>query len=44
MCDEYRGPIEKYRKLGIEELWLPTVDHFEPSFEDLQVRDFHPAN
>uniref|UniRef100_A0A7S2UGS4 Protein-tyrosine-phosphatase n=1 Tax=Attheya septentrionalis TaxID=420275 RepID=A0A7S2UGS4_9STRA len=36
MCDEYRGPIEKYRNLGIEELWLPTVDHFEPSFEDLQ--------
>ena len=36
MCDEYRGPVSSYKKLGIEQLRLPTVDHFEPSFEDLK--------
>lgn len=25
MCGEYRGPLEDYRRLGIEQLWLPTV-------------------
>ncbi|KAL7471630.1 hypothetical protein ACHAXS_011969 [Conticribra weissflogii] len=36
MCDEYRGPVSSYRKLGIEHLHLPTVDHFEPSVDDLK--------
>ena len=36
MCDEYRGPVSSYKKLGIEHLHLPTVDHFEPSVEDLK--------
>lgn len=36
MCHEYRGPIEKYRRLGIKELWLPTVDHTEPTCDDLE--------
>jgi len=36
MCEEYRGPIRSYQKLGIEHLRLPTVDHFEPSVEDLK--------
>jgi len=41
MCDEYTGPIEEYKKLGIVQLRLPTVDHFEPSFKDLvQAVDF----
>eukprot|EP00980_Cylindrotheca_fusiformis_P004709 scaffold993_cov110-Cylindrotheca_fusiformis.AAC.19 len=35
MCEEYRGPLRKYKDLGIEELYLPTTDHFEPSLEDL---------
>jgi atypical dual specificity phosphatase len=35
MCEEYRGPIRQYKDLGIEELCLPTTDHFEPSQEDL---------
>jgi atypical dual specificity phosphatase len=35
MCEEYRGPVKQYKKLGIEELYLPTTDHFEPSREDL---------
>lgn len=37
MCEEYRGPHRKYKELGIEELHLPTTDHFEPSLEDLMV-------
>jgi len=36
MCEEYLGPVEKYKTLGMRQLWLPTVDHFEPSFEDLR--------
>ena len=36
MCDEYAGPISSYKRLGIEHLRLPTVDHFEPSVEDLK--------
>ena len=36
MCDEYRGPVSSYERLGIEHLHLPTVDHFEPSVEDLK--------
>lgn len=36
MCEEYKGPCKKYDKLGIEELWLPTTDHFEPSLENLE--------
>lgn len=36
MCEEYKGPCKKYDKLGMEELWLPTTDHFEPSLEDLK--------
>ncbi|KAL3793128.1 hypothetical protein HJC23_005630 [Cyclotella cryptica] len=36
MCDEYRGPVSSYQRLGIEHLRLPTVDHFEPSLDDLK--------
>ncbi|KAL7544021.1 hypothetical protein ACHAXR_013473 [Thalassiosira sp. AJA248-18] len=36
MCDEYRGPVGSYKRYGIEHLRLPTVDHFEPSVEDLK--------
>ena len=37
MCEEYRGPIKTYDRLGIEQLYLPTTDHFEPSVEDMKV-------
>lgn len=37
MCDEYSGPVTSYERLGIEQLRLPTVDHFEPSVEDLKL-------
>jgi len=36
MCTEYAGPQDQYMKLGIKQLRLPTVDHFEPSFEFMQ--------
>ena len=35
MCQEWRGPTRQYKTLGIEELYLPTTDHFEPELEDL---------
>ena len=35
MCEEWKGPTRQYKKLGIEELYLPTIDHFEPSQEDM---------
>ncbi len=33
MCQEYPGPVADYKKLGIEQLWLPTVDFQHPSME-----------
>ena len=36
MCAEYNGPTAAYRTLGITQLHLPTVDHFEPSVESMQ--------
>ncbi|EQC33127.1 hypothetical protein SDRG_09115 [Saprolegnia diclina VS20] len=36
LCDEYAGPVVAYRKRGIQQLWLPTVDHTEPSLEDIR--------
>ena len=36
LCDEYRGPLGAYKRLGIEQLYLPTVDHFEPDVESLK--------
>lgn len=36
MCEEYRGPAKIYDALGMEELWLPTTDHFEPSVNDMK--------
>jgi atypical dual specificity phosphatase len=34
-CDEYAGPITRYRELGIEQLHLPIVDYAEPSAEQV---------
>ena len=31
LCDEYSGPVQTYEALGIEQLYLPTVDHTEVS-------------
>lgn len=38
LCEEYGGPLKKYKELGMEQLHLPTTDHFEPTVEDLMVR------
>jgi len=35
MLDEYSGPEAEYEQLQIEQLRLPTVDHTEPSVDDL---------
>lgn len=37
LCDEFRGPRRQYSRLGMKELWLPTVDHFEPSVASLRA-------
>jgi hypothetical protein len=37
LCREYRGPIRHYERLGMEELYLPTTDHFEPTVGDLET-------
>jgi atypical dual specificity phosphatase len=36
LCDEFRGPVRVYEQLGVQELWLPTIDHHEPSLETLK--------
>lgn len=35
MCQEYPGPKSEYQRLGIDQLWLPTVDFNPPTFEDV---------
>ena len=35
MCYEYDGPKNYYSDLGIKQLHLPTVDHFEPSVSQI---------
>jgi atypical dual specificity phosphatase len=36
LCAEYKGPTHKYKQLGISQLWLPVVDHFEPPADYLE--------
>jgi atypical dual specificity phosphatase len=36
MMDEYTGPEKTYKKHGVEQLRLPTVDHCEPCLDDLR--------
>lgn len=35
MCYEYNGPKGYYSALGIKQLHLPTVDHFEPTLSQM---------
>ena len=35
MCYEYSGPKNSYSSLGIKQLHIPVVDHYEPSVDDL---------
>jgi len=36
LCDEASGPTKEYAKLNIEQLRLPTIDHTEPTLEDMK--------
>mmetsp|Transcript_60334 Transcript_60334/g.127777 ORF Transcript_60334/g.127777 Transcript_60334/m.127777 type:complete len:263 (+) Transcript_60334:33-821(+) len=36
MQDEYAGPLASYDSLGVRQLHLPTLDHYEPTLEDLR--------
>jgi atypical dual specificity phosphatase len=36
MQTEYQGPISYYSELGMKQLRLPTVDHYEPSVENMK--------
>jgi atypical dual specificity phosphatase len=36
LCEEYRGPMSQYLRLGMRQLHLPTTDHFEPTVDDLE--------
>jgi atypical dual specificity phosphatase len=41
LCEEYQGPVQKYKALGMRQLWLPTVDHTVPTVASLeQAVDF----
>jgi atypical dual specificity phosphatase len=35
LCEELAGPTREYQQLGIEQLWIPTVDFNHPSSEDV---------
>lgn len=37
MCDEYAGPEALYRRAGIRQLHLPTIDFVAPSLEDVRA-------
>jgi atypical dual specificity phosphatase len=36
MCREHPGPVKAYRKFGIEQFRIPTIDFTPPSLEDIQ--------
>lgn len=35
-CEEFSGPLDLYRKFGIEQLHLPTIDFVHPTLADVQ--------
>jgi atypical dual specificity phosphatase len=37
MCQEYRGPTRQYDELGIDHLWLPSIDHYCPKLDALEA-------
>lgn len=36
-CDEYEGPLDLYQSMGITQLYIPTVDHEEPTLADMEA-------
>jgi len=37
LCYETKGPHNWYKNKGVNYLHLPTVDHFEPTLEDIEI-------
>jgi atypical dual specificity phosphatase len=35
-CQEYAGPISKYKELGISQLRIPTIDFTPPTLQDIE--------
>lgn len=36
VCEEYGGPVARYRRAGIEQLRLPILDYAEPSADEVE--------
>lgn len=36
-CEEYKGPILQYERLGIEQLRIPTTDFTPPRLRDVEI-------
>jgi len=36
-CEEYQGPVAEYKRMGIEQLQIPTTDFTPPRLEDVRV-------
>jgi len=34
-CEEYEGPVNDYKKYGIQQLRIPVIDYFPPSMEQI---------
>ena len=34
-CEEYEGPVDEYKKHGIEQMRMPTIDFTHPKYEDV---------
>ena len=34
--DEYQGPVQEYQSFGIQQLYLPVIDHHPPSFHQTE--------
>jgi atypical dual specificity phosphatase len=35
-CEEYKGPVQAYQQLQIEQFWMPTIDFTHPKIEDVR--------
>ncbi|KAN0033484.1 hypothetical protein ACTA71_007171 [Dictyostelium dimigraforme] len=36
LCDEYQGPTQHYNQYGMQQLYVPVVDHYEPDVEIIE--------
>ncbi|KYR02118.1 phosphatidylinositol phosphatase [Tieghemostelium lacteum] len=36
LCDEYQGPQKEYKKHDIDQLYVPVIDHYEPSVSEIR--------